>query len=362
LNNSFKKDCRFRLFVYICFSTAQDSIGISIEIKMVKLKLKSNSNTSKYQQLVDAFIDAINHGKYSIDEPLPSINQLSRELNVSRDTIFKAYSELKRRGLVESTPAKSYYVAGKEKKVFLFLDSYSPFKDTLYNSFAESLPPDYKVELAFHHYNNHVFDTVILDSIGKYNFYVIMNINEGPIAPVLKKLDSNKLLILDWGQYNSIDCSYVCQDFDEAVYSCLQETIPSLKKYQEFILYRPQICEHPMVSADSFIRFCRDNQINGKVVNTIQESDFKEGIAWFVFRQKELVEVLKMFRSKGLKTGEDDGLIAYNDTPLYEVIEGGISVISTDFMQMGHLAANFIVDSKKIQVVVPTRFIKRHSL
>jgi DNA-binding LacI/PurR family transcriptional regulator len=47
---------------------------------------------------------------------------------------------------------------------------------------------------------------------------------------------------------------------------------------------------------------------------------------------------------------------------MLEVIENGISAISTDFKQMGKLAAEYIKKRQKIQTYVPTRLIVRGSL
>ena len=44
---------------------------------------------------------------------MPSINQLSRDYKVSRDTVFKAFIDLKERGIIDSTPGKGYYVVNR---------------------------------------------------------------------------------------------------------------------------------------------------------------------------------------------------------------------------------------------------------
>ena len=82
-----------------------------------------NQGKTKLQQFIDAITDSINRGDYQLGDLLPSVNSISKKYQVSRDTVFKAYSELKRRGLVDSTPAKGYYVADSNNKIFLFLDA-----------------------------------------------------------------------------------------------------------------------------------------------------------------------------------------------------------------------------------------------
>ena len=54
--------------------------------------------------------------------------------------------------------------------------------------------------------------------------------------------------------------------------------------------------------------------------------------------------------------------MAYNDEPVFEILDNGISVISTDFDLMGAVAARFILTMERPQIYIPTRLILRGSL
>lgn len=311
---------------------------------------------------MNAILNAINYGAYEIGDDLPSVNKLSVQFGLSRDTVFKAYRELKKRGLVEATPAKGYRVAQTTSRILLFLDSYSPFKDELYNSFVTNLPSSYKVELAFHHYNYAVFESVLLDSIGKYNMYVVMNFNNEKISDILYKIDANKLLILDWGQYKDEKYAYVCQDFGEQPYRCLLEARDRLKKYHTICCVYPEGSYHPAATLEYFEKFCRESGLPWEITGVINENTILPGRAYLFFRQKDLVDILRIARAKMLKTGTDIGLLAYNDSPLFEVVENGITAISTDFRLMGSRAAEYVKTKELIQEIIPTRLIVRNSL
>ena len=326
------------------------------------MKIEFTHEGTKFQQLVDALVMAITGGRFKIGDPLPSINSLSGENQVSRDTVFKAYTELKRRGLVDSTAAKGYYVNGAVNKVFMLLDTFSPFKDVLYNAVASNLPKGYSIDLLFHHYNLRVFESVINDSLGRYSMYVVMNFNNDKISDSLRKIDPGKLLILDWGKYKAENYSYVCQDFDDALYNCLKAGLPQIRKYDRLVLYLPDSSPHPRSSVRYFKRFCKDHKIAYEVATRINESDVRRGTAYLVIPQKELVEMVKFCRRKRFKLGRDVGLIAYNDMPMYEIIEDGITVISADFARMGRRAAEFIGNKQKVQEIVPTSLIVRGTL
>ncbi|HEY4789096.1 MAG TPA: GntR family transcriptional regulator [Bacteroidales bacterium] len=331
-------------------------------MKLKELQIKPNNSSTKVLHLVDALSHAISQGIFQPGDALPSVNQISKQYNLSRDTVFKAYQELKQRSLVDSTPAKGYHVTGLINKVLLILDIYSPFKDVLYNAFVDNLPKNYKVDLVFHFYNERLFETVIFDSIGRYNYYIVMNFNNETFHEVLKKIDSNKLLLLDLGDFEKSNYAYVCQDFGKSVYNCLVSGMFQLKKYDKINLYFPNESEHPRITTKYFKKFCKDNNLKFEVIKSIDESEFKSGSAYFIIRQKDLVEVIKLCRKKGLRVGKDIGLLAYNDTPMYEIIENGITVISTDFEQMGRKAAEFVNTKQKIQEIIPTKLIVRGSL
>ena len=117
------------------------------------MKVTFGQQTTKVKQLADLLSQEISMGKYKSDCALPSINKLSRDYQVSRDTVFKAFIDLKDRGIIDSTPGKGYYVTNKLTNILLLLDEYSPFKYSLYNSFIKELSINYKVDLLFHQYN-----------------------------------------------------------------------------------------------------------------------------------------------------------------------------------------------------------------
>jgi len=327
-----------------------------------KLHLHITPASTKVQHLTEALVKAISEGVYPPGSQLPSVNQLSKDYNLSRDTVFKAFNELKKRSIVESTPAKGYHVTNPNFRIFLFLDTYSPFKDVLYNSFVNSLPKNYKVDLLFHFYNARLFEQVILDSVGRYNAYVIMNFSNEVFHEVLKKVDTNKLLLLDLGDFEKDHYSYVCQDFGPSVYKCLIEQKALFTKYSKAIMYFPKESEHPRITAKYFKKFCKEINLECQVVEKIETESIQPGSMIFVIQQKQLIEVVKSCKLHNLKIGKDIGILAYNDTPVYEILENGITVISTDFKEMGRKAANFIVSREKVNEWTQTSLIVRNSL
>lgn len=318
--------------------------------------------TTKVKQLADLICQDISIGKYKVEDALPSINQLSRHYNVSRDTVFKAFMDLKERGLIDSTPGKGYYVVNRQKSILLLLDEYSPFKDTLYNSIIRHLSTRYKVDLWFHQYNENLFNAILRESLGKYNKYVVMNFDNEKFSNNLYKIDSSKLLLLDFGKFDKKDYSYICQDFDDAFYQALLQLKDSLRRYRKLVLLFVKGTKHPRSTCDSFRKFCADWRFACEVREDVEEAKVLKGEVYIAIRQVDVVQIIKQSRKECLVCGTDFGLLAYNETPAYEVIDKGITSLSIDWEKMGTLAADFILSGKQVHAYLPTEVHLRGSL
>lgn len=203
--------------------------------------IKFGQQSTKVKQLSDLIEQDILVGKYRTDTSLPSINALSKTYHVSRDTVFKAFADLRERKLIDSTPGKGYYVTNRKEKIFLLLDEYSPFKNTLYNSFVKKLSVSYKVDLWFHQYNEHIFNTILCEAIGRYNYYVVMNFDNEKFSPLFDKIPSSRLLLLDFGKFEKGNHSYICQNFDDAFYKALTQLTARLERYRKIVFQLPPL-------------------------------------------------------------------------------------------------------------------------
>jgi DNA-binding GntR family transcriptional regulator len=105
-----------------------------------ELPIDDSLSTTKLRSLVDAIRTAINEGKFKAGENLPSVNQISKQYHFSRDTVFKAFQELKSHGIIASTPAKSYHVVKEMNRVLLLLDVYSSFKECFSKNWSPIFP------------------------------------------------------------------------------------------------------------------------------------------------------------------------------------------------------------------------------
>ena len=78
------------------------------------LQINENSSKPKYKQIVDAIIEKIGDGDLKVGAKIPSINELSEDLYLSRDTVEKAYKLLKSKKIIVSVRGKGFYTAKTE--------------------------------------------------------------------------------------------------------------------------------------------------------------------------------------------------------------------------------------------------------
>ncbi|MBU2998022.1 GntR family transcriptional regulator [Cellulophaga baltica] len=329
---------------------------------IVVFKIEPNSSVPKYQQIVNAVNEAVAKNHLNIGDLLPSVNVVCRKFSLSRDTVFKAYSILKESNVIESVPNKGYYVASNTKKVLLVLDTFKAYKEVLYHSFTNYLGDDVITDVQFHHYNIENFKTIINNSIGKYYKYVIMGFDHKDIPIVLDKIDSNNLLLLDWNIHVQDSNNYVFQDFGKNFYKSLSDIERLFKKYKAIHFLYPEYTNHPIETITYFKKFCKDFGIVGEAVTDCKNLQVERGIAYISVSDRMLGEFLEQCRAKDLEPGKDLGFLSYNDTPMKKFIYKGISVVTTDFKEMGEQAARFVADDAPKQLYVSTKIIIRDSL
>ncbi len=324
--------------------------------------INHESDIPKFQQLINAINNAIAKKLLNRGDLLPSVNSICNENKLSRDTVFKAYSILKDQRIIESVPNKGYYVAGETRKVLLVLDTFKAYKEVLYHSFINNLPENFIVDIQFHHYHLENFKTIINNSIGKYYKYVVMDFNHKEKTFLSSKIANDKLLLIDWGINITPENNYVFQDFGKSFYNSLLGAIEPFKKYDEIHFVYPSFTNHPIETVEFFEKYCNDFNFNYKIITNPKEFNVLKNIAYISVSDRILGQFLEQCQEKNLEPGKDVGFLSYNETPMKKFIYKGISVVSTDFKELGTKGAEFITKDEPMQYYVSTKLILRESL
>ena len=166
--------------------------------------IDEKSVTPKYLQLTNSIIKGIEAGVIGKDDQLPSINDLSYELDISRDTAEKAYRHLKSLGIIGSVPGKGYFIAKTDfiqtYRIFLLFNKLSAHKKIIYDAFVTSLGELASID--FYIYNNDFdfFKRLIQNTKKDYTHYVIIPhfLDGGENAhDIINLVPKEKLILLD---------------------------------------------------------------------------------------------------------------------------------------------------------------------
>jgi DNA-binding LacI/PurR family transcriptional regulator len=90
--------------------------------------------------------------------------------------------------------------------------------------------------------------------------------------------------------------------------------------------------------------------------------DVQPGNAFINLVEEDLVTLIKCIKDTTYQVGQEVGILSYNETQLKEVLLDGITVISTDFAQMGRTAAQLVRGDTIRQLKNPFQLIVRTSL
>ena len=238
------------------------------------------------------------------------------------------------------------------------------YKEVLYRSLINNLGPDYQVDIFFHYYNIRVFEQLIRNNIDKYGFYVIMPHFNVDVSKVINTIPNDKLLIIDKDiKSDGKDYASVYQDFENDVYEALKEAVPLLEKYSNIKFISNHNFQFiPAGMESGFYSFCRKHKIKQKVYEDIDSSKPSKGDAFLVVSDHDLIQLIKTCLLQKWELGKDIGILSYDETPLKEILAGGISVISTDFRKMGETAGEMIKGKIIKKTANPYLFIPRKSL
>ncbi|MCF1715752.1 GntR family transcriptional regulator [Flavihumibacter sp. RY-1] len=334
------------------------------------IQIDDRSVTPKYQQLISSLLKAVESGGITTDYPLPSINELSYELDISRDTAEKAYRHLKQMGVIGSVPGKGYFIIktdiSQTIQVFLLFNKLSAHKKIIYDSMVSMLGE--KAAIDFYIYNNDygLFKQLLRNLKTDYTHCVIIPhfLEGGELAyQEINAIENAQLILLD-KKIQGINRPFgaVYENFERDIFSALGEALPALQRYDTIKIIFPSYTYFPDEILKGFLHFCREYAFQYKVVANIKEETISKGEVYINLMEEDLVVLLDKIQQMQWQPGQDVGIISYNETPLKRFILNGITTISTDFKAMGEATARMIIDNQLSEVEVPFKLTLRPSL
>ncbi|MDQ6845154.1 MAG: GntR family transcriptional regulator [Bacteroidota bacterium] len=334
------------------------------------IKINEQSITPKYLQLANSVLRAVELGEIGKDYLLPSINDLSYELEISRDTAEKALRHLKALGVIGSVPGKGYFIDNvdfkQDTKVFLLFNKLSAHKKIIYDSFVSKLGEHAAIDFFIYNNNFSLFKKLLQKRKKDYTHYVIIPhfLEGGDNAnDIINEINSGQLILLD-KLIPGINREYgaVYENFEQDIYNALKEALAQLSKYQTIKIVFPEYTYHPEEILKGFKSFCSEYAFNHKVIRNIEEESVSAGEVFINLMEDDLVILLGKIQGTNLKVGNDIGIISYNETPWKPYILNGITTISTDFKKMGEMVADMVLNNERKHCEVPFKLTLRNSL
>ncbi|RYZ95630.1 MAG: GntR family transcriptional regulator [Sphingobacteriaceae bacterium] len=335
------------------------------------LSIDEYSITPKYIQLVNCIIAGIESGQIVKDDMLPSINDLSYALDISRNTIERVFNELKKAGIVGTIPGKGAFILStdfkKPLKILMLFNKLSTHKKIIYDAFVQQLGE--KAAIDFYVYNNdfYLFKKILSEKISNdYNKFVIVPYfidNESKSREIINTIPKEKLIIMDkliaglTGEYAA-----VYEDFEGDIYNALIQLLNNLKKYQTIKIIYPQSTYYSKGIVNGFRNFCIDYFFEYEILPDLDNEVIQPGTVYINIVEEDLVLLIQKIKQTPYGIGADVGIISYNETAIKQVILNGITTISTNFETLGTKTAEMVLNNERHHYAVPFTVNLRDSL
>ena len=338
-------------------------------------KIDVNGKESIYKQLVTQVERALHDGRLRAGEQVPSMNELAAELDISRETVKKAYGILVEKNLIVPKHGKGFYAADLEAvgrpRVLVVFDKFSVYKQIAFDAFAETLPSGTEINILSHDQNPDLLEYFLDTYLDNYDYYVIAPHFPGEdeeaqkrVVKLLERVPVRKLILIDnlqagmKGHFGS-----VYQDFDNDIHDCLAKNIsPSAKLGHLRVITLASSMYGPRITK-SVQRFAAERGIEAECMYGVPET-VNKGDTFLLLNSSldaGLVELSRKIRENGYEVGKDVKIISYNEYPMNELILGGLTTVSTDFPEMGRLAAEMIINHNLVKIRNPFRMTRRKS-
>lgn len=337
-------------------------------------KIDTGSKEPIYKQIVTQVKNALHDGSLPAGEHIPSMNELAAKLDISRETVKKAYGILVENRLIVPKHGKGFYAANLEDsgrpQVLVIFDKFSVYKQILFNAFAETLGDRADMTIVNHNQSLELLTYYLDNYLDTFDYYVVTphfpldpETQEG-VARQLARIPNRKLIMLDRlqpdfpGKFGA-----VYQDFENDIYGGLCQGLEDSKPIKKLrvIILPSSLYGHGMKKCIE--RFCSEHHIPVEFF-TCAPADIKPGDCFLVLNSQldaGMVDLARKIQRVGLGIGQDVRIISFNEFDMNELVLGGLTTVSTDFKEMGRLAGEMIISRHLSKIHCPFRMNRRHT-
>lgn len=337
-------------------------------------KLSQQDNEPIYKQLILRVERALHEGELKAGEMLPSMNELAASLGISRETVKKAYNILTERGLINPRHGKGFFAADVNTdirpQVLVIFDKFSVYKQILFNALADRLGDSAELTILNHNQSIDLFEYYLDCNLDRFDYYVVTphfpldEATQARAARQLARIPNRKMIMLDRLQPGYAgNFSAVYQDFENDIYDGLVEGLAARPDFGRLRIITLPTSLYGGLIRRGISRFAADKGITVEFPTSTPDVILK-GDTFLVLNSQldeGLVDLARSIGNSGLRIGKEVKIISYNEYEMNELVLGGLTTVSTDFRQMGRLAAELILSKRTEKIHCPFRLILRNT-
>ncbi len=335
-------------------------------------KIDSAGKDPIYKQLVSQVEHALHNGRLQAGEHIPSMNELAARLDISRETVKKAYGILVEKGLIIPKHGKGFYAADLQAAghthVLVIIDKFSVYKQILFNSFAQAIGEKAEVTIVNHNQSLDLLEYYLDNYLDNFDYYVVTphfpldQASQARARKQLSRIPNRKLIMLDRllpdypGNFGA-----VYQDFKNDIYSGLLQGLEGLRRTKRLRVITLPSSLYGQDIREGIEKFSTEHQVPVEYLTSAPD-DICSGDTFLVLNSQldaGLVSLAHKIQAAQLAIGKEVFIISYNEFEMNELVLGGLTTVSADFAEMGRLAANMISNHCLEKVRCPFRMNRR---
>lgn len=339
---------------------------------MIKLSADPNLNIPLYKQLITQIINGITDGTFRQGYLLPSMNVLADKLNISRETVKKAYGILTEQGYLTPQQGKGFYVAGNREDgklhILVLFDQLSIYKQILYNAISQEFGDKAELTLLCFNQDINLFSYYLDSHLDHFDYYIVTpHFPLDPDSQYLAKkqvarIPNRKLLMVDhWLKDYKGRYGVVYQDFEEDVYNGLRQGLERLQQCSRLSVITSQTSLYGSWIHRGINRFVHEYRVPVRFLTEAPTSMWRNEVFLMLNAQLDwgLTDLCAKIEKSGMTLGRNVFILSYNEFGLNELILGGLSTLSTDYLYMGRETARMILGKRTGSVHCPFKLTHR---
>ncbi|MBR6457789.1 MAG: GntR family transcriptional regulator [Bacteroidales bacterium] len=329
----------------------------------MEFRINSRAKHSIYKQIVEQVERGVRDGSLTPGEQLPSMNVLADRHRISRETVKKAYGILVEKDIIEPRHGKGFYVkdistGGARTRILVVFDKFSVYKQIAFDAFAANLPTGTEITILSHDQNPDLLEYFLDTHLDTFDYYAIAphfptdEETQKRVVKLLERVPVRKLLLIDHlqpGLRGNFGAIY--QDFENDIREGLSHNFENSAAKRLRVITLPMSLYGDKIRV-GVERFTSEKHIPVEFLNGVPD-DIEAGDAFLILNSQldaGLVDLAKKIQESGLELGKGVFIISYNEYPMNELILGGLTTVSTDFPEIGRLAAEMIASRKMSKI------------